>query len=337
MGSITAGSVLSGARVVVTGATGFLGSHLVRRLVSEGADVHILVRGSSSFGRLRGLEPVLTRWEGDVTNFVSIEQCFRGASPTTVFHLAGNTVSRRRVGDWAAIQQAIDVNLLGTLNVVHAAATSGAPVVSVIRLGGLEEYGTGQTPYLEAQREQPSSPYSASQVAATHVCQALQGHLSFGVITLRPALVYGPGQSSDFLIPALIGALLRGDRFAMSDGTQWRDLLYVDDFVDAAVRAAGRPDLRGTILNISSGTEWQVRDVARQIVAIMGAGALLDVAAHPARPGELMHLVASNRSAAELLEWRPVVGLADGLARTVDAYRAAAAAPRHESQGMELD
>src|SRR5439155_23050557 len=107
--------------------------------------------------------------------------------------------------------------------------------------GGLEEYGTAPTPYDEFQREAPISPYSASQVATAHYVGVLQHHTMARIVTLRPALVYGPDQSTDFFIPSLIVSCLRGATFDMTDGTQGRDLLYIDDLVDAIVLAATAP------------------------------------------------------------------------------------------------
>jgi len=250
-------------RVLVTGATGFLGSHLVRRLVGTRSEVHVLAREGSSFARLRDVEPQLIRWAGDITDQRPVQRCVRGVQPDVIFHLAGNTAGRRFQGDWLQVERAIADNFLGTMEVVRAAAESGATVRTFIRTGGLEEYGAGPVPYVEAQREQPRSPYSASQVAATHWCQMLQPQLPFAVVTLRPALIYGPAQSLDFLIPALISALLQRKLFSMTDGAQCRDLLYVDDFVDAVICAATTDsDLRGAILNVSTGEEHSMRDVA---------------------------------------------------------------------------
>ena len=150
---------------------------------------------------------------------------------------------RRFDGAWEAVERSLEVNLVGTINVLHAALESGAPVAAFVRAGGLEEYGLAATPFEESQREQPVSPYSASQVAATHYCEVLQRHTSVAIVTLRPALVYGPDQSTDFFIPGLIVSCLRGIDFEMTEGEQTRDLLFVDDLVDAFLLAASRPGL----------------------------------------------------------------------------------------------
>jgi nucleoside-diphosphate-sugar epimerase len=198
------------------------------------------------------------------------------------------------------VARAIDNNLSGTLNLVRAIAAAGPLVQCLVRAGGLEEYGAGPAPADEAQREQPTSPYSASQAATTHWCQMLQPQLSFSIVNLRPALVYGPGQGADFLIPALIRSLLDGEPFAISDGTQIRDYIHVDDVIDGFRR---------------------VGEVARLIAETIGRPDLLKVAGAPRRAGDLDNVSGLNALAARLLDWRPKVGLADGLGRTIDWFR----------------
>ncbi len=307
--------------VLVTGASGFLGSHLVHHLLGEGREVHAYARPESAFARLKAVATRVTRWDGEIDDDEAIGRACRESRATVVLHCAGETSARNFAGDWTAVDRAMTVNLRGTLALLQGAVSPGSHVTQVIRIGGLEEYGTAPTPWREAMREQPSSPYSASQVAATHACQALQPHLPFGVITLRPALTYGPDQSTDFLIPALITSLLARKRFAMTDGQQFRDLLYVSDFVSAVACTMRHVELRGAVINISAAHEWKVADIAGRIAVLLGAEALLDIGAHPVRAGELQHLVAENDLAAELLGWHPEVWIDEGLERTVEWYR----------------
>ena len=313
---------LAGRAVLVTGASGFIGSHVSRALVEAGAEVHALVRRGSSLWRMRDLPCPVTVWEGDVTDYESVLRCCRGTMPVAIVHLAGDTSGRRFEGDWTVVDLSVAVNLQGTLNLVRGAVESGAPVSILLRAGGLEEYGTGETPYDEAQREQPSSPYSAAQVAATHFCQMLQHSAAFGIVTLRPALVYGPAQSAAFFIPSLILSCLRKTRFEMTSGEQQRDLIFVEDLVDAFLRALTRDDLRGDVINIASGEEHSIRDVAQTIVELTGAPGVLRIGAAAERAVDLKHLVARAERAEATLGWRPTVRLIEGLRRTIAWYRA---------------
>lgn len=308
-------------RFLITGGGGFLGSHLARALASDGAHVSLLVRPGADLRRLEDVRDAFHTIEGDVTDYASLLHACRQAMPTTIFHLAANTAVRRFDGDWRQVDASLAVNFHGTLNLLRAAAESGAPLASFVRTGGLEEYGDGTTPSDEAQREQPGSPYSASQVAATHWCRMLQSHLRFAVTTLRPALLYGPAQDTSFLIPALITALLRGERFATSEGTQVRDLVYVADAVRALRLAAQPPALRGAVINVASGNGYRVRDVVELIARQLGRPDLLDIGAVTARGSEGRDVWGRNDSARALLGWNADTDLETGLARTIAWYR----------------
>ena len=299
---------------------GFIGSHLVRRLVGSGADVHVLARPSSGRKRIADLGDAVTVWPGVIEDADAVGRCVRELQPVVVFHLAGDNDVRHGGADPAALAASVRVNLTGTLNVVAAAAATG--VERLVRAGGLEEYGHGSVPFAEEQREDPVTPYSASQVAAAHYCRMLQRHVDVSILTLRLALVYGPGQSDGFFVPSLVRSALAGDDFEMTGGEQTRDFLFVDDAAVAFVAAASAPALRGEIVNVGTGVERRVRDVADTIIRLTGSTAVLRVGAAPERPVEIERLACRNEKALQLLGWSAETGLEDGLRRTIDAARA---------------
>jgi len=307
--------------VIVTGASGFLGANLVRSLCRSDVAVTAVVRKNSDLWRLADLKALLSIAVVDLANTEELIQLCRDVQPKTIFHMAGDTGCRRFDGDWTLVHRAMNANVLAPVNLVQAAQMSGAPVRQLIRAGGLEEYGSGAQQANEDQREAPTSPYSASQTSTTHWFQMLQPHVDFSLVTLRPALVYGPAQNHDFLIPALINALLKGERFATTGGTQKRDLLYVDDFTEALLRAACGRDLRGAVLNISSDKSYRMHDVALQIAKLLEKEHLLDIGAAPRRPMDLPEVSGEIRRAATMLDWTPQTSLAKGIAKTVKWYR----------------
>lgn len=310
-----------GIRVLVTGGTGFIGSHLVRRLVASGASVHVLARQHSSPWRIEDVLPRVSLWTGDVSDNASVERCVAGGQPQVIFHVAGNTDVRRLDDGLTQVGLSLRVNLEGTLNLLRAAHIARASVARFVRTGGLEEYGRGPTPYDERQRESPISPYSASQVSATHYCQMLQPYLGFPVVTLRLALVYGPAQPTGFLIPDLMTHCLEGRDYVMTSGTQGRDLIYVGDVVEAMMLAARAPGLSGEVINIGTGQEHRIRDVARAIVKLTGSRTRLKIGSAARRRFEIRHLFCRTRKAKRLLRWCPGTGLEEGLTRTVAWYR----------------
>jgi UDP-glucose 4-epimerase len=306
----------AGLRVLVTGASGFLGSHATESLVSNGAHVHAFIRESSSTAHLENVKDRIAIHRGDVTDAASLLRCFQSSRPEIVFHLAGDASARRSEGGWDAVERSIGVNLLGTINVLKAASEIDC-VRSIVRVGGLEEYGRSPTPFREELREQPVSAYSAAQVSAAHFCQALQPDLAFQVVTIRPALIYGPRQALRFFVPQLIESCVSGNDFDMTDGTQSRDLIYVDDVVEGLLLAGTTPDLRAAVINLSTGKEHAIADIANEIVRLTGASIQVRRGARPASHSDLRHLVGSTDHAEQALGWRARTPLGDGLARTV--------------------
>lgn len=310
---------MSGGGVLVTGAGGFLGSHLVRNLHGN-VDVIAMLRPGSDPWRLGDI-PGVRVLHGDLDDVASLRTVITKAEPETIFHFAGSAAARRFGGDWQQVRAAQRTNVDGLINLLEAADSTGKRLRTLVRLGGLEEYGSGAPPFTEDQREAPRSPYSASQVAGTHLAQALQPHLRFALVTLRPTLIYGPAQSTDFLIPSMIEALLAGRRFAISAGEQRRDLLHVDDFVCAAAALIGRDDLAGSVLNIASGDAPRIRDVAERLADLLGARDLLDVGEAGTRANEIMDLRGDASAARRLLGWQPEIGLDQGLRETIAWHR----------------
>ena len=308
-------------RTLVTGASGFLGAHLVAALQDRGHQVTALVRAGSDLRRLAARAPALSPVVCDLTDPAALTRLIAQTAPETIFHLAGDTSVRHFAGDWAVIDRAIAANVTGSLTVLRAAMEGGGTVRRIVRTGGLEEYGTGPSPSDEAQREAPVSPYSASQVAVTHWYAMMQAHTPIMLTSLRPALIYGPDQSPAFLIPALIRALLAGQRFAMGDGRQRRDVLFVDDMIRAFLLTADRDDLRGAVINISSGDAVPMGRIARQIAVLLGGEDRLDIGTRPPRAMDIAALAGRNALAERLIGWQPQVTLAEGLARTVAWHR----------------
>lgn len=310
-----------GGSVLVTGATGFLGSHLTRRLLALDHKVHVLARPDSDFRRLRVCRDRLTVWIGDVTDFAAVLHACRGARPEAIFHLAGDTSLRAFAGDWGSLERAVSGGVGGLMNLLRAANEAAPDLRCLVRTGGLEEYGAGPSPFVESQREAPCSPYSFAQLAGAHLSQMMQPHLPFAVVTLRPTLIYGPDQSSDFLIPSLIRSLLRRRRFTLTEGRQKRDLLHVDDFVAAALAAAAHEDLRGAVLNIASGEGHTIRDIASRIAGMLDATALLEIGGAPDRATEIFDLVGDATQARKRLSWSAQVSLDEGLNQTIAWHR----------------
>jgi dTDP-glucose 4,6-dehydratase len=315
--------------VLVTGAGGFIGSHLSERLVELGASVRAFHEYNSlgSWGWLddstrRGeLEVVL----GDVRDADSIHDAMAGSD--VVFHLAALIAIPY---SYSAPQSYVETNVLGTLNVLRAARSHD--VETLVHTSSSEVYGTARSvPIDEEHPLQGQSPYSASKIGADKMAEAF--HLSHGlpVATLRPFNTYGPRQSARAVIPTILMQLLAGETVALGNLTPTRDFTYVADTVEAFVAIAGCPRAIGRVVNAGSGKEISIGDLAERIGSVLGRQAQVQRDEDRVRPrgSEVERLCADASAARDLLGWEPVVSLDDGLAATaewisayLDRYRA---------------
>lgn len=315
---------LAGVDVLVTGGAGFVGSHLVRRLLAERARVTVLAQPGAPLGALDAIRSELHWIEADLTEPEALQRSLVGIEAAVAFHLAAWTGGRSRAGDPEAWRLSSRVNLEGTLHLLAALAPRAASLSRIVRTGGMEEYGDGPVPFREDQREQAVSPYSASQVAATQASHAYAAHVGLPLVTLRPSLIYGPGQDASFFLPALILACMAGRDFEMTSGAQTVDFVFVEDVVDALVRAATSEAAAGQIVNVGSGREISVRELAERVVALAGTSTRLQMGRRPDRAGEAGRRFMDVSRAQRVLGWSAATPLDEGLRRTLEGYRAGA-------------
>ncbi len=315
---MTHSQLFAGMSVLVTGASGFIGSHLSRYLVNLDAEVHVFVRDSSDRFRLFDIKDRVTVWHGDITHYSSVYNCLANARPNVIFHLAA---ARDVTRDIRLLDPMFNTNLTGTINLFRAVQEAGISPACIVNTGSSEEYGNGQTPFVESQREMPVSPYSASKAASTHLAQMLHRSIGIPVVTLRPFLAYGPGQDADMFVPSLIRHCLQKKDFRMTSGDQTRDFVYIDDVIDAYLRAAFSSSAIGEVINIGSGNEYCIRDIAEKILQKMGSPIRLIIGAMEKRQGEADHFFCSNKKANDVLAWSPKTSIDEGLDRTIVWFR----------------
>jgi len=305
-----------GTRVLVTGAGGFIGSHLVKRLVHEGAHVQVLLRKNSQIWRIKDIIDHLVVWEADLTDLSSLQHIIPRSNPQIIFHLASFTdVSR----SWDLIDPTIKNNLLGTVNFLMALEKSNFEVF--IQVGSSDEYGNAPSPLKEEQRESPLSPYSFSKAACTLFGRMLTTTFDLPITTVRLFATYGPLQDSAMFIPSAISALLLKREFKMTRGEHKREFNYVDDVVEALVKVAVCREAQGELLNLGSGIPYRVKDVMDILKELMGGDSQVKVGAVPYRKGEAMECFCSNQKIKGLTGWSPRVSLTEGLRVTVEWYK----------------
>lgn len=297
------------APVLVTGAAGFVGSHLVRRLLTFPLEVHALVRPGTAQARTRDLGPNVHPLE--LTDGPAVRALFERLRPRTVLHLAADTRVERHLD---LLLPQLSTNVLAGGHVLDAALRQ--PLQRLVWVGTCEEYGDGVAPFREEQSPRPVSPYSATRLAGTLMAQSLGRTLGAPVVAIRPFLIYGPGMHASRFVMQALDSALSGRPLPMTPGEQTRDLVWVEDVVDGLIRAAGVPGIDGELLNLASGAEVSLRALAEQIFALVGTDlSLIQAGALPYRAGESMHFFGDPSRAREKLGWTASTSLPEGLRR----------------------
>ena len=308
------------ARALVTGASGFIGSHLVRRLVEDGVEVHALTSAVSSMVpiRLVALRDRLTLHEGSLSDRSAMDALAAAVRPTHVFHLGAYT----HVGkSWQRVDECIDVNVQGTVNLLQALATVGYE--RFVNVGTSEIYGDVEAPFREDMAVRPISPYAASKHAAETMCRLFQQGHGWPIVLVRPFNAFGPAQTPDRIIPEVIARALRGEDLRMTQGRQTREFNFVEDIVDGLVRAAATPGIEGELFNIGCGEDISIRDVTSLVLDLMGAPVTAHFGALADRPTEIWRMYCDSTRARATLGWKPQYTLVDGLEKTIAWYRTA--------------
>lgn len=303
--------------MLVTGAGGFIGSHLTERLVELGAKtramVHYNALGSAGWLDESPVRKDIEVIAGDIADRDSAMLAVEGTE--VVFHLASLIAIPY---SYRAPASYVRTNVEGTLNVLQAARDAG--VERVVHTSTSEVYGTAQyVPIDERHPLRGQSPYSASKIGADKIAESF--HLSFGVplVTIRPFNTFGPRQSARAVIPTIITQCLTGSVVRLGNLRPTRDLNYVTDTADGFVKAAETPEAIGLTINLGSSKEINIGDLARLIARLCDQEVAIESEEQRERPdnSEVERLLADNTLARTILGWQPSTTLEDGLKQTI--------------------
>jgi NAD dependent epimerase/dehydratase len=308
----------SNKKILVTGAGGFIGSHLAEQIVLKGGSVRALVH-YNAMGRWGWLDTsdYLSEIEvipGDITDKDSFSKALDGID--IVFHLAaliGIPYSYR------APRSYVDTNVIGTLNVLQSALDQNIDLV--VHTSTSETYGSAQ--YIPIDEEHPllgQSPYSASKIGADKLAESFNRSFNLPVVTVRPFNTYGPRQSARAVIPTIVTQVLTQGWVNLGNLHPTRDLNYVIDTTRGFMSAAEHPEAVGEVINLGTGHEISIGELARMIFRLMGKEEEIRADTDRARPqaSEVDRLCADITKAREILDWSPSYSLEDGLLETID-------------------
>jgi len=309
---------IKGKKVLVTGAGGFIGSHLVERLIERGAKVKAFVRYNSknNWGWLETspYKDEIEIYTGDIRDYDSVKDSMKGIE--VIFHLAALIgIPYSYISPLAYIK----TNIEGTYNVLQSARELG--VERVIHTSTSEVYGTAKyVPIDESHPLQPQSPYSATKISADNIALSFYNAFNLPVTIVRPFNTYGPRQSARAVIPTIITQIMSGKKQIKLGNLQpTRDMNYVIDTVNGFIKIAECDELLGEVTNIGSGKEISIGDLARLISQLMGVEVEIEQEEQRFRPekSEVERLLCDNTKLKKFTDWEPKYSLEEGLNETI--------------------
>lgn len=310
-------------KILVTGADGFIGSHLTEALVKKGYDVRAFVCYNSfnSYGWLdsipQDIKNKIDFFPGDIRDPNGVREAMNEID--IVFHLAALIAIPF---SYHSPDSYIDTNVKGTLNVIQAARDR--KVKRVLVTSTSEVYGTAQfVPITEFHPKQPQSPYSASKIGADAIADSFYRSFELPITIVRPFNTFGPRQSARAVIPTIISQLLNGAKeIKLGDTTPTRDLLFVKDTVNGFLKIAECNELIGHEVNIATQSEISVGDLAQQLINIINPSAKIVTDTVRLRPekSEVFRLFGSNEKLKSYTDWKQIYTLVDGLKETIEWF-----------------
>ena len=302
----------SNKRVLITGANGFIGKHLTDVLLKQGADVSTIdLRVDLLFKRS------VNTYTGNLCDAAFVEKCLQMVQPEVILHLAAYKERSVLMG---AFKEAIAANLDATVNLMTFAQQTMS-LQALVVMGTVDEYGSSAAPFVEGTREAPVSAYSFSKLCVTHLCEIMHTLYDLPCVVLRPTVAYGTGQAADMFVPALIQSIIAGKPFPMTKGEQTRDFIYITDLISAILQAGICRSACGQIINVGSGHQVTIAQLARTVEQMIGVKAVVEYGALPYRKAEIMEYGVNLDKARTLLNWQAEVSLGAGLHETIAYYK----------------
>lgn len=301
-------------RVLVTGGSGFVGASLVRRLLRDGHEVHLLVRSGYDPSRIQELLPDLSIHKGDLSDPTSLQETVRRIRGEWIFHLAAHGAY-----SWQTdTREIFRTNLFGTINLLEACLAAGFE--SFVNTGSSSEYGFKDHAPSETELLEPNSDYAVAKASATLYCRFAAQRRNVRIVTLRLYSIYGPYEHPDRLIPTLLREGLQGRLPPLVNPDTARDYVYIDDAVEAYLLAARADFEPGALFNVGTGIQTPISEVVEIARRVLDIHAAPEWSSMAARSWDTSSWLCDNRKIVRELGWKPRFTLEQGFRETAKRF-----------------
>lgn len=311
-------------KVFVTGISGFIGSYLAERLVSEGYRVSGLLRHSNrlNYPSVQRLIGKVEMTYGSVTDFAAVRTTLAHFKPDYILHLGAITPVAY---SFDHPHEVTETNYFGTINLAEAAIKECPHLKKFIFSSSMETYGSidKREPFVEIEEVRPACPYAVAKVAAEKYLQYLWYAYKFPAVIFRQTNCYGRRENDYFVVEAIITQMLRGNAINLGDPRPWRNFLYIDDLVELYLQAmcSSESSLLGQVFNTGPANALSIRDLAENISGQLKWKGKINWNTRSIRAGEIFYLNSSNQKIKETIGWEPKTNLEEGLRRTIQIWK----------------
>lgn len=304
-------------RVLVTGATGFVGANLVRHLVRKNLEVHVFARSESKLWRLDSLQKKIITHNVNIFDYAEVEAALEKIQPQTVYHLLAYGTYPFHKDDELVIR----TNIGGSVNLFRAAQVVKSIKV-IVSTGSSSEYGVKTEPMKEGDRPEPNSLYGVAKLSQSFFGQYFSRFGQVPIITLRLFSAYGPYEEPGRLFPSIVTSFIKKEPLKLSSPMIRRDFVYIDDVVRAMEMAGGRPDLGGEIFNIGFGQDHSIKEMTEVAEKVFKTEIPILWGAAPTRSFDTNNRwQADLRKVEKMLKWKPRYSPAEGFQKSLKWFR----------------
>lgn len=305
----------NGKRVLVTGANGFLGSHIVERMVKQNADLSIIVRESSDLWRIEEFIKYINIFNGDLRDRSRLVESIKKIEPEIIFHMAAYGVDSRQND----IFDAVNTNLVGTVNILSAIGKIGCE--KFINTGTSMQYGNKEGMIDENMSYSPNNIYGSTKAAATIMAHQLAGDMDINIATIIPFGVFGEKEGGHKFFPHVILSILKNKEVPLTSCDQYRDYCYVENIIDGFLMAAEAQHVKNDIYNIGNGMNKQLKHYVNLIEKEIGVDAKINYGTLEHRKNDLWNPLPNVDKIINTLGWQPKIPIEEGIKKTVDWYK----------------